>query len=207
VGPLYPVNLLVAGRRCLVVGGGRTAASKVVGLLDAGAVVHVVATEVSDAVRALDVTWEQRPYRAGDVDGYWLAVAATDDPDTNRAVREDGDAGGVWVNAADDPANCSFTLPARVRRGDLLVTVSTGGRSPALARWLRRRLEAEVGPEYAELLDLLAAERAERQAAGTPAAAADWQTALDSGMLDLVREGRLAEAREVLKTCLSSSSA
>jgi siroheme synthase-like protein len=206
-GALYPVNLLVAGRRCLVVGGGPTAAGKVDGLLAAGAVVHVVATEVGEAVRAVDVTWEQRPYRTGDVDGYWLAVAATDDPEVNRKVREDGDAAGVWVNAADDPANCSFTLPARVRRGDLLVTVSTGGRSPALARWVRRRLEAELGPEYETLLDLLAAERAERQATGTPAAPADWQSALDSGMLDLIREGRLAEAREVLKTCLSSSSA
>jgi len=206
-GPLYPVNLVLRGRPCLVVGGGSVAFDKVRGLLDGGAVVHVVAPVVDADIKALDgVTWEERSYRRGEVQEYRLAVAATDDALINEAVFLDGEAAGVWVNAADDPAHCSFTMPARVRRGPLLVTVSTGGHSPALARWLRRRFEAEIGPEYEDLLELLGEERSERKASGAPTQSLDWQSALDSGMLDLIREGRLAEAREALRACLSSSS-
>jgi siroheme synthase-like protein len=147
-----------------------------------------------------------RPYESGEVAGYRLAVAATDQPEVNHQVFLEGEAAGVWVNSADDPANCAFTLPSRVRRGDLLVTFSTGGRSPALATWLRRRFSEEIGPEYLTLMDLLAEERARLRREGVPTEGLDWQGALDSGMLDLVREGRLAEAKERLKACLSSSS-
>jgi siroheme synthase-like protein len=124
----------------------------------------------------------------------------------NRAVYEAGERAGIWVNGADDPANCSFTLPSVVRRGDLQVTVSTGGRSPALSTWLRRRLEGEIGPEYAVLLDLLAGEREGLKAAGRSTEGLDWQSALDSDMLGLIRNGDLVHARERLLTCLSSSS-
>jgi precorrin-2 dehydrogenase / sirohydrochlorin ferrochelatase len=203
--PLYPVNLLVSGRPVLVVGGGAVAAEKARGLLAAGAIVHVVATEVRDEVRALDVTWQERPYARGDVSGYRLVVACTDDPKANQAVFDDGEAAGVWVNAADDPARCSYTLPARLDRGRVLVTVSTGGHSPALASWLRDQLAEQVGPEHDTLLDLLAEARAELVAAGRPTLGADWRSALDSGMLDLVRAGRLDEARELLRASLATA--
>jgi len=203
-GPLYPVNLVISGRRCLVVGAGAVAARKAEGLLAAGAQVHVVAPSVGDAVRELDVTWEERPYRPGEVAGYRLVVTATDDPEVNRAVYTDGEEAGVFVNSADDPANCSFTLPAVVRRGALVVAVSTGGQTPALATWVRRRLDRELGPEYGQLAELLREARAEVQAAGRSTESIDWQKVLDSGMLDLVREGRLAEAGERLQACLSS---
>jgi precorrin-2 dehydrogenase/sirohydrochlorin ferrochelatase len=202
----YPVNLVLDGRRCLVVGGGKVALRKVEGLLACGGRVTVVAPRVDDALRSLPVTVEQRPWRPADLDGMWLVIAATDDPAVNRAVYDAGQRAGVWVNGADDPANCSFTLPSVVRRGDLQVTVSTGGRSPALATWLRRRLEGEIGPEYAVLLDLLAAERDGLKAAGVSTEGLDWRSALDSDMLDLIRTGDLAHARERLQTCLSSSS-
>jgi precorrin-2 dehydrogenase/sirohydrochlorin ferrochelatase len=133
-------------------------------------------------------------------------VAATNDPAVNRTVFEAADAAGIWINAADDPENCSATLPARLRRGPLLVTVSTGGASPAFASWLRRRLEAELGPEYDTLLDLLAEVRADLRAKGIPTEGPGWNRALDSGMLELIREGHLAEAKERLQACLSSSS-
>jgi siroheme synthase-like protein len=201
--PPYPVNLLVAGRRVLVVGGGSVAAEKARGLLAAGAVVHVVATEVRAEVRTLEVTWEERPYEGGDVEGYRLAVACTDDASANQAVFDDGEAAGVWVNAADDPSRCSYTLPARFDQGRVLVTVSTAGHSPALAAWLRDQLAAQVGPEYEALLDLLAEARADLIAAGRPTLGADWRSALDSGMLDLVRAGRLDEARELLRASLA----
>lgn len=205
--PLYPVNLVLRGRSVLVVGAGRVAARKIEELLRCGAVVHVVATRVSDAVRALPgITWEERPFQAGDVDGRWLAVTATDVPAVNRAVREAGDAAHLWVNAADDPANCTATLPARLRRGDLLVAVSTSSRAPAVAGWVRAQLEAQIGPEYGEVVDLVAEARGALHAQGRRTEGLDWQTALDSGILDLVRAGRRADAREVLQECLSSSS-
>jgi precorrin-2 dehydrogenase len=204
----YPVNLIVEDRPCLVVGGGSVAARKVEGLLACGANVHVVALAVGSEVRALapPVTFEARAYRRGEVAAYRLVIAATDSPDVNRAVFTDGEAAGVWVNGADDPDNCSFTLPSVLRRGALLVTVSTGGRSPALASWLRLRLENELGPEYETLLELLATERDAIRAAGRSTEGVDWRSALDSGMLDMIREGQLVKARERLQACLSSSS-
>jgi len=202
----YPVNLVLDGRRCLVVGGGKIALRKVEGLLACGGRVTVVAPRVDQELRSLVVTIEERPWRPEDLDGMWLAIAATDDPAVNGAVYAEGQRRGVWVNGADDPANCSFTLPSVVRRGDLQVTVSTGGRSPALASWLRRRLEREIGPEYETLLDLLATEREGLKAAGLSTEGLDWRSALDSDMLDLIRTGDLVHARERLQTCLSSSS-
>lgn len=204
--PAYPVNLLVAGRPVLVVGGGAVALEKVRGLVDAGAAVTVVAPEIDEAIDALGVTVERRPYERGEAARYRLAVAATADQHVNQAVFDDGEAAGVWVNAADDPERCSYTLPARVRRGDLLLTVSTGGGSPALAAWLREQLEVEFGPEYGTLVEMFAEERERLRSAGRPTSGSGWRDALRSGMLDRIREGDLAGARELLRTCLSSSS-
>ncbi|MDQ3145665.1 MAG: bifunctional precorrin-2 dehydrogenase/sirohydrochlorin ferrochelatase [Actinomycetota bacterium] len=201
--PQYPVNLILAGQRCLVVGGGRVAAGKVAGLLAAQAVVVVVAPEVVAGIADLEgVSVQRRRYRPGEVGDYRLAITATDDPAVNRQVRLDGEASGVWVNSADDPANCSFTLPAVVRQGPIMVTVATGGHSPALATWLRRHVERELDESYALLLDLLAERRAELQQAGIPTEGASWQEALDSGIIDLVRTGQIDRARERLQACL-----
>ena len=201
-GPLYPVNLVLAGHRCLVVGGGRVALGKVRGLLAAEAVVTVVAPAVVDELAGLDgVAVERRPYRPGEVAGYRLVVTATDDPEVNHRVFLDGEAAGVWVNSADDPANCSFILPAVVRLGPIMVTVGTGGHSPALATWLRRHIERELDASFTTLLDLLAERRAAIRAEGAGTEGLSWQQVLDGGMLDLVREGRIDEARERLR-CL-----
>jgi len=206
----YPVNLLVRGRRVVVVGGGRIAARKIEPLLEAGAVLEVVSPEVGTEVRAWAdagrLGLHERGFQAGDLEGAWLAITATDDPVVNAAVHAAGEAGRVWVNSADDPANCSFTLMSVIRRGDLVVSVGTGGRSPALAAQVRRRLEEEIGPEYETLLDLLADAREELRGAGRSTEDANWQSAFDSGIVELVRTGRVDEARELLRTCLSSSS-
>jgi siroheme synthase-like protein len=205
----YPVNLLVSGRRCVVVGAGRVAARKVDGLLAAGADVHVVAPRLDAEVQAWRddgrVTVAERTFEPADLDGAWLATAATDDPAANHAVFEAGEARGVWVNAADDPDNCSFTLMSVIRRGDLVVTVGTGGRSPALAAWLKELINAELGPEYETLVELLSDAREAMRADGRSTEDADWKRALDSGMLDLVRAGRVDDAKELLRSCLSSS--
>lgn len=205
--PLYPVNLRLKDAHCLVVGGGEVALSKVRGLLEAGARVHVIAPEVHREIGSLEgVTIDTREFIAGDVAGHRIVITATGDPDVNKAVYVDAEAAGVWVNAADDPDNCTFTLPARIRQGSLLVTFGTGGASPALAKWLRRRYSREFGPEYETLIELLAETRAALAARGASMDPAGWQRALDSGMLELIREGNLAEAKERLQACLSSSS-
>ena len=129
---LYPVGLVVTGKRCVVVGGGSVAARKVKGLLVGGAGVVVVAPAICQEIRATGVQTLERTYRTGDLDGAWLAIAATDDPTVNQNVYIDGEAAGVWVNSADDPKACSFTLPAVLRRGPVSVAVSTSGHSPAL---------------------------------------------------------------------------
>jgi precorrin-2 dehydrogenase / sirohydrochlorin ferrochelatase len=152
------------------------------------------------------LTIERRAYSRGDVAPYRFAIAATGDPQVNQAVYDDGEAAGVWVNAADDPVRCSAVLPARIRQGRLLVTISTSGHSPAVASWLRERLAEELGPEYDLLIGLLGEARKEVQAQGLGTEELDWRRALDSGILDLVRAGRLEAAKERLRACLSSSS-
>ncbi len=202
----FPANLLVAERRVLVVGAGRIAARKAQALLDVGADVHVVAPEVGNEIRSWAddgrLTVEERPFRDSDLDDVWLAVTATDVPAVNAAVRAAGDERRVWVNAADDPEHCSFTLMSSFRRGDIVVTIGTGGRSPALASWLRERMENEIGPEYTTLLEVLADAREELRAGGRSSEDADWRSAFDAGILDLVRTGKVDEAKELLRSCL-----
>jgi siroheme synthase-like protein len=204
----YPANLIVAGRRCVVVGAGRIAARKIEALLAAGADVRVIAPEIGSEVRAWadkgDLEVVERAFAPADVDGAWLVTSATGDPDVDHAVFLAGEERRVWVNAADDPANCSFTLMSVVRRGDIVVTVGTGGRSPALAAWLKTRFEDELGPEYETLLDLLSEAREELRATGRSSEEVDWRHAIDSGMLESIRAGRVEEAKETLRACLSS---
>lgn len=204
--PLYPVNLVVRDQPVLVVGGGRVAAGKVRGLVAGEARVTVVAPEVDDGiVRHAGVTVVRRPYRAGDLDGQRLVITATGDAAVDAAVSADAQAAGIWVNSADDPDHCTFTLPAVARRGHITVAVSTAGHSPALASWMRRRLEAELGPEYDILLEMLAGARTAVKESGRTTESLDWHSALESGMLDLIRAGQVQEARERLEACLSSS--
>jgi siroheme synthase-like protein len=202
----WPVNLIVRGRRVVVVGAGRIAARKVEPLLDLGADIVVVAPnagrEITAWAAAGRLVLQARAFEPDDVEGAWLVVTATDDAAVNRAVHDAAETRRIFVNSADDPENCSFTLLSVVRRADVVVAIGTGGRSPALAKWLRRRLSDEIGPEYETLMDLLAQAREEIRANGQSSEDADWQRALDGGMLDLVREGRIDEARELLRSCL-----
>ncbi|MBO0713608.1 MAG: bifunctional precorrin-2 dehydrogenase/sirohydrochlorin ferrochelatase [Acidimicrobiales bacterium] len=204
--PSYPISLSVEGRDCLVVGGGQVAARKATELARCGAAVLVVAPAVVPELGATPgVRVEERPYRPGDVRGRWLVVAATDDRSVNRAVAADAEAAGVWVNAVDDPGACSFTAPAILRRGPVVVAVSTEGRSPALAAWLRDRLGEMVGPEMGVAAELLAEARAAMWDKGQKTTGIDWRRVLNSDMLELVRAGETDRARERLAQCLSSS--
>lgn len=180
----FPVNLNLVGRPVLVVGGGRIATRKVEQLLTSGADITVVAPEIIDAMRALPVALEQREYAAGDAARFRLVITATGNLDVDQQIFDECEAAAIWVNSADDPDRCSFTLPATLRRGPLMVTVSTGGASPALASWLRARIEEAIGPEFAEVVASLALERARVHAAGESTEDIDWRPIIESAIAD-----------------------
>jgi uroporphyrin-III C-methyltransferase/precorrin-2 dehydrogenase/sirohydrochlorin ferrochelatase len=150
----------LAGKDCLVVGGGGVALRKVQGLAEEGARVTVVAPDAVEPLREMAesglIEWRPRAYRTGDAASATLVFAATDDPDVNdRVFREASDA-GIWVNVADVPENCSFHLPARVRRGPLQLAIGSAGEAPFAVSRLRRLLERRFGPEWCEWLDAAA---------------------------------------------------
>lgn len=202
----WPVNLLVTGRRVVVVGAGRIAARKIAPLVELGADVVVVAPEVGTEVAAMadaeQVQLRVQPFDPADLDDAWLVVTATDQPAVNAAVHAAAEARRVFCNSADDPENCSFTLMSVVRQSDIVVAMGTGGRSPALATWLKNHVQEEMGPEYSVLLELLSEAREAMRAGGRSSEDADWRRAFESGIVDLVRAGRLDEAKELLSSCL-----
>lgn len=155
----YPVMLDVKGRKCVVVGGGEVAARKVETLLGCGALVTVLAPalapELADMTERRAVQYVKREYSKEFIDGASLVVAATDDEKTNRAVYDDAVSAGIQVNVVDVPELCTFIVPSIVERGDLLIAVSTSGKSPAMAKRIRKELEKIFGDEYRVVLDLM----------------------------------------------------
>ena len=171
----YPVVLRLGGRRVLVVGGGPVAARKVDGLLVVGALVTVVAPQVDAAIEGRSgVTVERRAYATSDLAGQRLVIAATDDPVVQRQVAADAEAAGIWINAADDPENCSFFLPAVERRGSVVVAVSTQGASPALASHLRDRIAEALPANVDAVCADLGRQRREVHEAGGSTEDVDW---------------------------------
>ena len=160
VAPLYPVFLKLEGRKVLLVGGGTVAASKLDGLLAAGARVTVVAPEIDAALEREGVERQQRPFAPRDLDGVWWAVAAAT-PEVNRQVQAAAEARQLFVNAVDDPAHATAYLGGVVRRGDVAIAISTGGRAPALAGLLREAVEALLPADLDRWMD--AADEARRQ--------------------------------------------
>ena len=156
----YPIFVEMRGRKVLLVGGGHVALEKIGKLVESEADVTVVAPELTPEMRAFiddgSARIEERAFRAGDTEGFELVMIATDDGAINRQVADEARSRGIWVNAADDVANCDFILPGVARRGRLAIATSTGGASPALARWLRERMEEFLSDEVVALADVLA---------------------------------------------------
>jgi len=202
----YPLFLEMKGRPCLVVGGGQVAQRKVEGLLAAEAAVTVVSPDLTAGLAVLKaegrIEHRQREYQRGDLDGFAIVVAATDDKAANARVAQDARASGVFVNAVDDPASCDFILPSVVRRGEVALAVSTGGLSPALARRLREELEAYLSDDFAPLVELLAEVRGDLRAQGVSVEAEAWQRAIDGRLRELLSAGRRAEAKLHLQKAL-----
>ena len=171
---MYPVTLNLQARRCLVVGGGAVALRKILGLLEEGARVTVVApdvvSDIEEQARAGRLVLERREYRSGDSSGHTLVMAATDRREVNRQVFDEAEAAGIWVNVADDPELCSFHLPARLRRGPLEMAIGSGGRAPFATRRVRQLLEKRLGPEWEPWADTAASFRDEVRRRGLPVA-------------------------------------
>ena len=227
----YPIFLDVQLKRVLLVGGGHVALEKIGKLIEHGADVTVIAPALIAEVRAFvdagQARWEPREFRAGDTEGYFLVMVATDNGAVNRAVTEEARARQILVNAADDAANCDFILPALVRRGEIAIASSTGGTSPAMARWLRERLEEFMSDDVLALAELLAEVRREVRVGDRECAArctraetpppllcrecpnripADrWQEAIDPELMARLNLGDIAGAKERLVESLGRS--
>jgi len=204
----YPVCLDIRNQDCLVVGGGAVAARKVGTLLDCGAAVTVISPAVCDELTALEtegtIALVRRGYAAGDLTGRFLVIGATNDEALNRKISEDAREARLLCNIADFPEACNFILPSIINRGDLILTISTSGQSPAFAKRLRKSLEKLFGEEYTEFLRLMGAIR-ENLLATEHAPEAHkplFETLLDKGLLELVRDGKTEDINRLLQEVL-----
>jgi precorrin-2 dehydrogenase/sirohydrochlorin ferrochelatase len=200
--PYYPICLDMTGRRCVVIGGGAVAERKVAGLLSAGAAVSVISPKLTkqlfDWVKSGTIKHESRNYLSGDLVGYEVAFVATDDAGVDAAIYEEGRSRGIWVNVADDPRQCDFILPAVLRRGDLVVAVATGGKSPALSRWIRDELEDYFPVNLEALVDVAAKVRAELRRRSISRSYEIWRKALDGDVRAHIERGELTQAKDLL---------
>jgi siroheme synthase-like protein len=205
----YPLVVDLAGRPCVVIGGGAVGERKVEGLLTAGATVTVVSPTLSAGLTARasagEIRHVCRRYRPGDLAGVTLAFVATGDPRVALTVAREGRRRRVWVNTADDPEHCDFFLPSVLRRGPLLVAVATGGASPALARAVREEIERLLPAEYAALAEIVADVRRELRTRGARPDASTWSHALSAEMRSLAENGPLEQARTRLLRSLGAA--
>ena len=199
----YPIFLNISGKRCVVIGGGQVALRKVRTLLEHGASVQVISPDLCSELNQLAEKGEihilNRDYRAGDLKDAFVAIVATDNARTNIEVVEEAKRTGVLANVVDDAESSDFIVPSYMRRGDVTIAISTAGRSPALARKIRTRLEKELGEEYASLALLINEVRAEVKKQGIEVNGDAWQEALDLDLLgDLLRRGDKEKAKVIL---------
>lgn len=201
-----PVGLRVDGRAVLVVGAGPIAARKAACYVEQGALVTVVAPDHSPEMDVLDVAIRlHRPVEQADLDGMWLVVTATGDPEVDGWVFEQAESRRLWCNAADDPQHCSVILPATSRRGPITVAISTGGQSPAGASWLRRRVDALLDDTTVAVVAAAANARRVLRGQGIATEASDWAEVLDRQALDLVRAGLSDQLEQLLVARVSEA--
>jgi len=200
----YPINLDIQNRNCLVVGGGGVGTRKVITLLNCGANVTVVSPDLSEQLRKLEgspgLALKQRTYQSADLEGMFLVIGATDDETLNRQISRDAEQRSTLCNIADRPEICNFILPSIVQRDDLVITISTSGRSPALAKKLRKSLEARFGKEYGVLLKLMGAIRKKllSQSHEPEAHKPIFERLINSDLTTLIKENKTAEINALL---------
>jgi len=200
----YPVHLDIKNRNCLIVGGGAVGTRKVNTLLECGAHVTVVSPDPTSQLTRLaseeSITLKTRAYRSDDLSGMFLVIGATDDETLNLQISKDAERAHILCNIVDRPEVCNFILPSIVRRGDLVITISSSGKSPALAKHLRQKLETQFGREYADFLLLMGAIRQKllSQSHEPEAHKALFNQLIDSDLIQLMQAGKTAEINSLL---------
>ena len=202
----YPVFLNLHGKRCVIIGGGAIAEGKLRRLYESGADITLISPEATPAIRQRAaeglLRWQPREYQPGDLDGAFLAIAATDCRPVNQRIFEEAEQRGVLLNVVDDPPRCSFIAPSIVERGQVTLAISTGGASPALARKLREALTAAPDLEWADLAGVMAGVRARLRERGIAIDPQRWQCCLQPELLELARTGQESAAAESLLSAL-----
>lgn len=207
----YPINLKMQDRLCLVVGGGTVAARKIASLLLSEARVRVVSPDacgkIADLAGSGSIEWFKREFRDGDLEGVFMVFAATSQTAVQRQIAAQARVSGVLLNSADSPDQCDFQVPATIRRGDLLIAVSTGGASPALSSLIKHRLYLEFGPEYGDLVDLFARIR-HQVVTGSGESEANsvlFRQLLEQPFAEMIKAGQWEEIRTSLEAILPES--
>ena len=205
--PYYPMFLDISGKRCVVVGGGQVALRKVNMLLEHGADVEVISldfcSELSDLADSGEIRILHRNYQAGDLKDALIVIAATSDENTNMEIARDARSNVSLVNVVDDPEKSDFIVPSYLRRGDVTIAISTSGRSPALARKIRTKLEKEFGDEYASLALVIDKVRTELRQQGIKVDGDIWQEALDLDLaIELLKKGNNRKIETILLSSL-----
>jgi precorrin-2 dehydrogenase/sirohydrochlorin ferrochelatase len=196
-------------RRCVIIGGGNIGQEKVEKLLECDADVFVISPEVNPHVEDLassqQISWDEREYQQGDLEGAFIAIAATDDNTVNRQIAKEAEDRNVLLNVVDVTHLCTFIAPSVARRGEVTIATSTGGASPALARTFREKLTTSRILEYADLAPVLAQARAELVQRGVKVVPDHWQTQITDSLLNLVQSNKRDEAYKILMDGLLSA--
>ena len=209
--PCYPINLQISRQPCMVVGGGSVAERKVAALLAAGGVVTIVSPYLTKLLTLLveekAIIHIARAYQQGDVNGFFIVICATDNGEVNKLIAEEGMSVGALVNVTDAPELGNFSVPSQISHGDLLLTISTGGKSPVLAKRLREELEERYGPEYGIYLELVAKARTQikKQLSTAKEREAFWRKTLDQEVIVLLKEGKIKEAEAKINNAIGCS--
>jgi precorrin-2 dehydrogenase/sirohydrochlorin ferrochelatase len=209
----YPVLLDLTGKKVLVVGGGQVAQRKVETLLEYEAKIYIIArsltNKLNEMVEFKKVVFLGKELLPHHLDGAFLVIAATNDKALNHRVSEEAKRRGMLVNAVDQPADCNFIVPSIIRRGDLLVAISTSGKSPAMAKRIREKLEWQFGPEYETTLKLMGRVREAVLASGLPQSENSriFHAIAGSGIVEAIKAGDWARVRAVIEGLLPAGAA
>ena len=207
----YPIFLDIKDKPCVVIGGGNVAERKVISLLDAGARVVVISPVLTPALKKLVrekiINYCPKPYEDGDLKGFSLAYSATDNSSVNRKVFNEAKREGILLNVVDVPKLCNFIVPSVVDRGDLLIAISTSGKSPALAKKIRKHLEREFGEEYAVFLDIMGKvrEKVLTRSKESDTNKRIFEKLVNSPLLEWIRKGEKEKVDRFLKEALKET--
>jgi siroheme synthase-like protein len=199
----YPVFLNLKGKDVLLVGGGEIGLQKIRGLLECEARIHLVAPDVLPDIEVFaqekKIRCDRRTYLSSDIEGTCLVIAATDDKNLQLRIAAEARAQGIWVNIVDVPPLCDFIAPALVSQGDVQIAISTGGAAPALAKFIRKKLEPVIGPEYAQLVQIVQGLRPDILKLPKPQRMTLWDCIVSQPFLDQIRMEGPGKAEAQLK--------